>query len=94
MVLFGEMLPIVKVELMFGEMEEGFDTVFSIGTISVFPYIAEPVSIAKQFGRPTVEINPGQTDVSHLVDVQLPLRAAPAMDAIWNRYRERQEWLW
>ncbi len=89
-VLFGEMLPMVKVELMYGELEEGFDLVFTIGTTSVFPYIAEPVMIAKRMGRPTVEINPGTSDVSHLVDMKLPLRAAAAMDAIWSRYQQRQ----
>ena len=89
-VLFGEMLPMVKVELLYGEIEEGFDLVFTIGTTSVFPYIAEPVALAKRMGRPTVEINPGTSEVSHLVDIKLPLRAAPAMDAIWDRYQQRQ----
>jgi len=84
------MLPMVKVELLYGEIEEGFDLVFTIGTTSVFPYIAEPVALAKRMGRPTVEINPGTSEVSHLVDIKLPLRAAPAMDAIWDRYQQRQ----
>jgi len=89
-VLFGEMLPAEKVQLLCQELDEGFDLVFTIGTTSVFPYISEPVRIAQSLGRPTVEINPGTTDVSHLVDVKLPLRAAPAMDAIWGRYAQRQ----
>ncbi|MBC8877333.1 MAG: NAD-dependent protein deacylase [Planctomycetes bacterium] len=89
-VLFGEMLPMVKVELLHGELEEGFDLVFTIGTTSVFPYIVEPVIAARRMGRPTIEINPGATDVSDLVDIKLPLRAAAAMDAIWSRYQQRQ----
>jgi len=89
-VLFGEMLPAAKVQLLYQELAEGFDLVFTIGTTSVFPYISEPVRMAKQLGRPTVEINPGTTDVSHVVDVKLPLRAAPAMDAIWEGHRRRQ----
>jgi len=89
-VLFGEMLPMVKVELLHGELEEGFDLVFTIGTTSVFPYIVEPVIAARRMGRPTIEINPGTTDVSDLVDIKLPLRAAAAMDAIWGRYQQRQ----
>jgi NAD-dependent deacetylase len=89
-VLFGEMLPAEKVQLLHRELDEGFDLVFTIGTTSVFPYISEPVRMAKNLGRPTVEINPGTTDVSQLVDVKLPLRAAPAMDAIWDGYRQRQ----
>jgi len=88
-VLFGEVLPKEKLHTLYREMYEGFDMVFSIGTTSVFPYIAEPVRWAAQQKRPTVEINPGTTCVSHLVDVRLPMRAAPALDMIWNRYRER-----
>ena len=86
-VLFGEVLPKEKLHTLYREMYEGFDMVFSIGTTSVFPYIAEPVRWAAQQKRPTVEINPGTTCVSHLVDVRLPMRAAPALDMIWNRYR-------
>lgn len=88
-VLFGEMLPTEKVDLLSQELEEGFDLLFSIGTTSVFPYISEPMRMARHLGRPTVEINPGTSDVSHLVDVKLPLRAAAAMDAIWDRYCQR-----
>ena len=33
----------------------------SIGTISAFPYIAEPVVLARRAGHDTVEINPGTT---------------------------------
>jgi len=39
--------------------------------------------------RPTVEINPGVSEVSDLVDVKLNMRAAPALDAIWQAYRQR-----
>ena len=62
--------------------------VFTIGTTSVFPYIAEPVLMAARSGRPTVEINPGTSEVSHLVDVKLAMGAAEALDAIWRRYQE------
>ncbi len=62
--------------------------VFSVGTTSVFPYIAEPVRMAAQHGIPTAEINPDITRVSHLVDVKLSMRAAPALDAIWQKYLE------
>lgn len=89
-VLFGELLPPAKVQRLFTECRRGFDAVFSVGTTSVFPYIVEPVRQAQLRGRPTIEINPGESTISHLVDVKLPLRAAPALDAIWTRYRERQ----
>lgn len=87
-VLFGEMLPPDKVERLFHELTAGFDLVFTIGTTAVFPYIAEPVRAAAGAGVPTVEINPGTSEVSHLVDVKLAKGAARAMDEIWRRYRE------
>ena len=86
-VLFGEMLDGDVVESMYEQLQEGFDAVFSIGTTSVFPYIAGPVEAARRHGRPTIEINPGRTQVSRLVDIKLPLGAAEAMDAIWNGYQ-------
>jgi len=88
-VLFGELLPPEKVERLYRELAAGFDLVFTIGTTSVFPYISEPVRVAAQSGRPTVEINPGMSEVSDLVDVKLAIGAAAALDAIWDRYRRR-----
>jgi NAD-dependent protein deacetylase/lipoamidase len=85
-VLFGELLPIEKVETIEREIRRGFDAVFSIGTTSVFPYIARPVLEARLRGRPTVEINPGETLVSGEVDVKLPMGAADACDALWRRF--------
>jgi NAD-dependent deacetylase len=88
-VLFGETLPIEKLLPLFLQLDEGFDLIFTVGTSSVFTYVAEPVRIAALHGRPTVEINPESTEVSHLVDIRLPMRAAPALDAIWQTYRQR-----
>lgn len=84
-VLFGELLPFDKVELMQRELGRGFDVVFSIGTTSVFPYIVQPVLDAKLRGKPTVEINPGRTTISSDVDVRLPLGAVAALDGVWTR---------
>jgi NAD-dependent deacetylase len=84
-VLFGELLPHEKVDLMERELERGFDIVFSIGTTSVFPYITRPVLDAKLRGKATVEINPGTTMLSGEVGVQLPLGAVEALDTLWNR---------
>jgi NAD-dependent deacetylase len=86
-VLFGEMLPPEKVQRLYRELAAGFDLVFSVGTTSVFPYIAEPVLAASRAGVPTVEINPGISEVSHLADVRLAMGAAKALDAIWRRYQ-------
>lgn len=88
-VLFGEMLPQKTLERLYEELDIGFDAVFSIGTTSVFPYIAHPVQLARRYGWASVEINPGESRVSHLVDVKLALGAAAAMDAIWRRYCEQ-----
>jgi NAD-dependent deacetylase len=84
-VLFGEVLPRAAVATLQHELERGFDLVVSIGTTSVFPYIAAPVVLARRAGRDTVEINPGTTDVSHVVAHRMQNRAAVALDAIWRR---------
>lgn len=83
-VLFGEPLSLERLMMLCTELDNGFDLVFSIGTSSVFSYAAEPVQMAAQFGRPTIEINPGISEVSDLVDIKLSMRAAPALDAIWQ----------
>ena len=82
MVLFGEMLPFDRTRLLQEQLTHGFDAVFSIGTTSVFPYIAEPVIDARRRGALTVEINPGTSEVSHIVDYRLRTGAAAAMDAV------------
>ena len=87
-VLFGELLPIDKLELLRHELSLGFDLVFSVGTTSVFPYIAGPVIEAARRGTPTVEINPGPTEVSSLVRIRLATGAAAACDVLWVRLQE------
>ncbi len=86
-VLFEEMLPIEKLTQLTVEMKAGFDMVFSVGTSSLFPYIAAPVFEAKDRGFPTVEINPGQSDVTDEVDIKIAAGAAETLDAIWTRYQ-------
>lgn len=83
-VLFGEALPAAAVRTLRAELERGFDLVLSVGTTSVFPYIAEPVLAAKAAGVPTVEINPGESRVSEIVDVRLRAGAARTLDEIWT----------
>lgn len=83
-VLFGEMLPAQALRLYQREMQRGFDLVFSVGTSSVFPYIAQPVLNAKRRGGRTIEINPGVTEVSSLVNYKLNMRALEAMSRIWQ----------
>ncbi len=84
-VLFGEQLPDNEINKLYGVLETGYDMVFTIGTTSVFPYIAQPVMLAKQKGIPTVEINPGKTEVSHLVDYKIEDGAAKTLRTLWDR---------
>jgi NAD-dependent deacetylase len=84
-VLFGEPLPMRAVQRLIATLEQGVDLVFSIGTTSVFPYIAEPVFDALRRGVPTVEINPGESRISDAVDYRLPMGAAAAMGEIRRR---------
>ncbi|MCE5252096.1 NAD-dependent deacylase [bacterium] len=90
-VLFGEMLPFDKTGKIEQVWREGFDIVFSVGTTSVFPYIVQPVLLGRRMGIPTVEINPGNTQVSDAVDIKIAGKAAATLDEIWKRYRENRE---
>jgi NAD-dependent deacetylase len=83
-VFFGEELPEQKIERLYAEVDRGFDLVISVGTTSVFPYISEPVLAAKRAKTPTVEINPGETEISALVDYRLKMGAAEALSALWD----------
>jgi NAD-dependent deacetylase len=83
-VLFGEMLPETALERLYQEYQKGVDMLFSIGTTSVFPYISGPVYQACQASIPTVEINPGNTEVSEVVQFRLRHRAAMVMTDIWS----------
>ena len=83
-VFFGEMLPDEPVQVLYRELDRGFDLIFSVGTTSVFPYISEPVLAASFQGVPTVEINPGRTEVSQVVDYRLKAGAAEMLERIWE----------
>jgi len=85
-VFFGEMLPEYECQVLSEELAKGFDIYFSIGTTSVFPYIQQPIIAAKRLKRPTIEINPAQTEVSRLVDIKINLGAGYALDEIWKAY--------
>ena len=63
-VLFGEQVPEEKIARMWYEFGVGFDVVFSVGTSSLFEYIAAPVESAWAEGIATVEINPETTAVT------------------------------
>lgn len=81
-VLFEELLPDRALTTLRRESGRGFDAVVSIGTSASFPYIVEPVMVARRGGRPTVEINPGDSALSRMVDVHVRAGAAAAMEAL------------
>jgi len=90
-VFFGEELPQEKVKLLHDEeIYRGFDIYFSVGTTSIFPYIKGPIIHAKFRNKPTIEINPGTTEVSDSVDIKLSLGAAEALDTIWEQYLKNE----
>ena len=83
-VLFGELLPGAKIRALEAELSRGFDAVFSVGTSSLFPYIAQPVFHAASRGVATIEINPGETDVSGVVRYRIAGGAADTLGALWD----------
>ena len=88
-VLFDEMLPLAKLELLEHELERGFDAYFSVGTSSLFPYISRPIRHAAMRRRLTVETNPEQTELSSIVDVHFACGAGRALSAIFPRFAAR-----
>lgn len=82
-VLFEEILSTKKTNHLSAEFQKGFDVVFSIGTTSVFPYIAQPVVNAYYANIPTIEINPAQTNVSEFAGIKIKEKAGETMNALW-----------
>lgn len=83
-VLFGEALPRPAIARLEEVLDEGYDVVFSIGTTSVFPYIAQPFALAREFGALAIEINPATTQVSHFADITWRCGAALALSTLWE----------
>lgn len=88
-VLFGEMLPAGALNQLEEQVYRGFDLVLSVGTTSVFPYITAPVLHARMQGNKTVEINPGSTEISDLVDLKIPHGAAAVLGGLWDELTKR-----
>jgi NAD-dependent deacetylase len=71
-VLFGELLPSEKIQRIHDEFHHHRpDLVLVAGTTAMFPYISQPVEIARDAGKLTVEINPEPTLLSDRVDFSL-----------------------
>ena len=91
-VLFGEEVPEEKLVRLWYEFGVGFDVVFSVGTSSVFEYVAAPVELARAAGIATVEINPETTAVTSEVAVKISGGAASVLDLLWRRYLDGWPW--
>jgi len=82
-VLFGELLPMDKVQRIHDEFHRGLpDLVLIAGTSALFPYITQPVQIARHLGRLTVEVNPERTLLSDDVDYSLRGKAGDYLPLI------------
>lgn len=84
-VLFEEALPAAAVRTYETELGRPFDVVVSIGTTAVFPYIAQPMWLARRQGALTVEVNPGRSQVSAAAKLRLEMGAAAAFSALAAR---------
>ena len=68
-VLFDEMLPAEKLQCIHLEFRVNApDLVVVAGTSAMFPYISQPVYLAREREKLTVEINPEPTSLSDVVD--------------------------
>ncbi|MCA9672961.1 MAG: NAD-dependent protein deacylase [Myxococcales bacterium] len=82
-VLFGEMLPMDKVARMQREFHENVpDVVIIAGTSALFPYIAEPLLVARKAGKLTIEVNLEPTDVTVIAEFSFRERAGAVLPAI------------
>ena len=86
-VLYEEMLPESALELFELEQGKGFDLIFSVGTSSIFDYVAYPVMMAARRGIPTVEINPEPTLLSDVVQFRFPAPAGGVLQRILEGVR-------
>jgi NAD-dependent deacetylase len=82
-VFFGELLPQEKVARLYADFyNDPPEAVLSVGTSSTFPYIIEPMLVAAQKGRLTIEINPEPTSITPYMDFHLETVASAALQAV------------
>lgn len=79
-VLFGEPLPADQLVRYETALHRGFGVVVSVGTSSLFPYIASPVQVVQRAGGLAAEINPSPTVISPLADLRIRAGAAQSLD--------------
>lgn len=86
-VLFDELLPQHAVSRLEEAMDDAPDAVISVGTTAVFPYISAPFVRAAQRGVATLEINPGDSEVSACARHRLRARSIDALPIIAEALR-------
>jgi NAD-dependent deacetylase len=84
-VFFGENLPEWECEIYEEQLRQGFDVYIWVGTTSAFPYIQRPLYDALRREKTSIEINPGDTEISHLVNYKIKSKAASTLDSIWSQ---------
>jgi len=89
MPLFGEALPQDPFTRLQIELDAGFDMVVAVGVVSMPPYVARPILLAKSEGIPTIEIGPTVTDVSEVVDFRFRGTPMRVLELIWETFRQR-----
>ena len=91
-VLFGEPLKESTVERFYRELcAEPPDLLLVIGTTAEFSYIADPVKLARDAGKLTVEVNPERTVLSDIVDYSLRASASRVVPALAAAIKARLE---
>ena len=88
-VLFGEMLgkDVVREYAQRIEHAPPFDVCLSIGTTSVFPYIASPF-LKSNIG---IEVNPSKTCISEYAKFRIEMSAAEALESLDNSMKSLAE---
>lgn len=86
-VLFGEMLPEKTLATYQAQLQQGFDAIILVGTSALFPYISSPIQIFAGTDCLTMEINPGETDVSNTVDIRLQTGATEGLEQLLQLVR-------
>jgi NAD-dependent deacetylase len=81
-VWFGEMLHEAPLARIATWLDEPWDVVLVVGTEATFHYIREWAIVAKNRGACLVEVNPRETDLSHVCDVRIGASAADALPAV------------
>ena len=88
-VLFGEFLPQPQISKLARELEQGFDVVFSIGTTSTFPYIADPVMhMPPNAASPPLKLIPIQPASQTRFLSNFLMALSKSLSAIWSKLVE------